>query len=414
MSLKQAGALVRSLTNPFSVSPKLLERIRRQWLADPVHKSIVMHRRADLDEIVARVLAATTKEGRQLLPGIELANEVEFTDSPTDFLDQPEGRLFLGVGGEAGFDEHALPAQFQGRICCATFVATALGIEKDPRCLPIIRASELDDLYARAKFDSLAQIIKRAYRVGAKNEEVVHWATSAIVEWHQVLSGTQEQPLNSPTLVPYMQDYRQSVKNMLAGVNSQTTIQKRLTSMQNLFSPDQHHNEDSLAKMAARGHSLHLRENDEVSGWCHSMIANIYVDLVASAPETMIPELSRAAVVYQTQVDDRQVNVVFIDLSKMTNALLAEHAAKFCRWSKDYNAAVVIQRTAKGSTQIFANEKLGVNLEAVAAKLLEAEPERWKFIYGSVLNGSLKHNLTPSSFSINELVDLVKQFAKYG
>ncbi len=390
----------------FQPSSEFIDRLHRNFmLGYPDNNAFVMHQRSDPDEVAGRVEVIETERGQELFPGASLETPVLYTESPEDYSDNPEGKLFLGVG--IGINEHKLPEEFQVDDCCATLTAKVLGIETDPTFVPIIQAAALDDLHASSAANSLAHFMKRWYRLRGSGvtHDVVNWSTARMIEWHQALKSGGDATLE--TANPATIQFCTNFINGLPDIHTNHRFDPILRAI-NFKKPPA---ADSLIQMAIRSESLGSNPAT-IREWFALLTQQWQEDLVNSSPEVLNPEMDRATKTIMLTVDGQEVPLVIIYSDKLENPKYAEYLAKFARWEKGRNAAVVIQRDANGNVQIFPNKKRHfVSLRGVAQKIIQEENDRWHFQYDVLLNGSLKHKRPPTALSIEQLVKLIKDYA---
>ena len=398
----------------FTPSAEFVAMLNRQWdYGYPDNNAFVMHMRADPDEVVGRILVIVYQwiheflKKKPLFKGASLETPVLYTQAPEDFSDRRSGKLFLGVG--VGANEHKLPPEYQENECCATLTRKILGLEKDdPLFAPVITSAVLDDLHASSARDSLAQFMKRAYRLGTDTPTVVGWATDRYLQWHEELKSGSNFTVEDadPQLVSKCVTLLQSAACLdlnnprLYVLEKAANLEKRLAA-------------DSLMKMAIRANCL-SEPPEQTLSWFASKVNEWYHDLVNSSPENLWPELQRAGELEEMTIQNRKITLAIIHTDRLADPKYTEYLAKFARWEKGWDASLVFQRNADGNTQIFPNKRKRpkVRLRGVAHALMKIEPDWWHFPhYEVILNGSLKHNKPPTRLQIQDLKDLVKDNA---
>ncbi len=143
------------------------------------------HVGAHFDEYVA--IVALRDHGEDLFPGVSTAHvtymgaDEALPDGKTASDLEREGVLLVGVG-RGRFDEHAERNDNPLiRVCCATLVARALGLDEDPAWDRILKyASRIDSTASAGAFD-LATTVKNMHAAHPDDPDaVLAWATMAI------------------------------------------------------------------------------------------------------------------------------------------------------------------------------------------------------------------------------------------
>lgn len=394
--------------SPFTPSPELFEKIHNQWMAGrPDKNAFVVHRRADPDEIVARILLIVTEAGQRLLPGVSFKTPVLFTNTSRDFADCPEGKVFLGIG-DIGFNEHKLPPEIRESICCADMTAKYLGVDQDLTLLPLIEAAKLDDLHAGSPPDSLAQMIKRAYRLGESSESVMNWATEKFVEWYRVLSSQPNKEEVCPEVLEEslcVEGYKLLIDNEEfpdVEKNGSEKIRRSLS-----LTPPR---PDSLIRIMFRSYVLN-KPIEEVRQWGQERIRQWEEDEQNSSHEVIQPELERCGELRPVEIGHKTVLIAIIRTERLSNQKYKEYVARFTRRRKGWNATVTIQVDEKGNTLIFPNESHKVRLDSVIAYLINQEGYIWHGQFNTAMNGSLKYDQPPTKFTTEQLVEIVSRLA---
>mgnify|MGYP001589357050 CR=1 FL=1 len=377
-----------------TLSPDLLEKIHNQWMAGyPDKNAFTTHRRADYDEILARILLIITEKGRELLPGVSFKTPVLFTNTARDFADCPEGKMFLGIG-DIGFNEHKLPPEIQKNTCCADMTAKYLEVSQDPALLPFIEAAKLDDLHAGSPPDSLAQMIKRAYRLGESSESVMDWATERSVEWHRITSCKLEEVTWCVNGYRLLVDYEE-----FPDIEKNEKIKSLLLS-----------NSDSLLRTMFRSFALG-KSKSEVRQWGEERVRQWEEDLQNQSPAIIQPELERCGELRPIEIGHQSVLVAILKTEKLSNQKYKEYVARMARWRKGWNATVIIQVDERGNTQIFPNERHKIRLDSIISYLINHEGDIWHGQFNTALNGSLKYDQPPTQFNPDQLVDIISKLA---